>query len=145
MLNNVTIVGRLTRDPELRSTASGSSVASFTIANDNGMQNGVKQTVFINVSAFGKQADFVAKFFRKGNLIGIVGRLTQRKYVNRNNVEVTTTEINADRIDFVDSKSDREGQAAGPRAPEEPISQVNPSEESKNLDALDIVDDDLPF
>ena len=92
MVNNVVLVGRLTRDPELRRTTSGLSVASFTIAVDDSRKgpNGEKVTVFMPVSIFGKSADTVVKFTRKGNLVGVIGRLTQRKYTRRSdNVEIT--------------------------------------------------------
>ena len=82
MINNVVLVGRLTRDPELRTTNSGMSVASFTIASDD-RRGGQKTTIFMAVSVFGKQADVVAKYTKKGVLVGVTGRLTQRKYVRR--------------------------------------------------------------
>lgn len=149
MLNVVTMVGRLTRDPELRRTNSGTSVGSFTLACDDGRKgpNGERQTVFIDCSLFGKQAETLVKFFRKGNLIGITGRLTQRKFTNRDNVQVTRTEINVDRIEFVEPAKERDdsGFAADYMGDNGPTSQVNPVAESKNVDAIDVTDDDLPF
>lgn len=149
MLNVVTMVGRLTRDPELRRTNSGTSVGSFTLACDDGRKgpNGERQTVFIDCSLFGKQAETLVKFFRKGNLIGITGRLTQRKFTNRDNVQVTRTEINVDRIEFVEPAKERDdsGFASDYMGDNGPTSQVNPVAESKNVDAIDVTDDDLPF
>ena len=149
MLNVVTMVGRLTRDPELRRTNSGTSVGSFTLACDDGRKgpNGERQTVFIDCSLFGKQAETLVKFFRKGNLIGITGRLTQRKFTNRDNVQVTRTEINVDRIEFVEPAKERDdsGFAADYMGDNGPTSHVNPVAESKNVDAIDVTDDDLPF
>ena len=133
MLNNVTLVGRLTRDPEIRQTNNGTSVGNFTIANDYGVLNGEKQTLFINVSLFGKQTETLAKFFAKGNLIGVTGRLTQRKYTNRDGVEVTATEIHAERIEFVDSKSSQEG------------NKESVQETAKKVDAFIEDEDSLPF
>ena len=150
MLNVITMVGRLTRDPELRRTNSGTSVGSFTLACDDGRKgpNGEKQTVFIDCALFGKQAETLMKFFHKGSLIGITGRLTQRKYTNRDNVQVTKTEIAVDRIEFVEPAKDR-GEDSGftPDYPGSngPSSQVNPVAESQNVDAIDVTDDDLPF
>ena len=149
MLNVITMVGRLTRDPELRRTNSGTSVGAFTIACDDGRKgpNGERQTVFIDCSLFGKQAETLVKFFKKGSLIGIVGRLTQRKYVNRDNVQVTRTEITVERIEFVEPAKDRDdsGFAADYPGDNGPTSQVSPVAESQNVDAIDVTDDDLPF
>ncbi|HBS02732.1 MAG TPA: single-stranded DNA-binding protein [Firmicutes bacterium] len=153
MINSVVLVGRLTRDPELRKTNSGMSVASFTLAVDDSFrgQNGEKVTIFMPVSVWGKSADNVAKFTRKGSLVGVTGRLTQRKYVRRtDNVEVSVTEVSAASVEFLDPKdSNRTANANSGFAPDasspEPASQVRPSQESKNLDSIDVVDDDLPF
>lgn len=152
MLNNVVLVGRLTRDPEIRQTTSGNSVASFTLASDDSRRgpNNEKQTVFINVSIFGKQTDVVSRFTRKGSLVGITGRLIQRKYTNRAGVEVTATEIVAERIELMDPKGagvfDAEaGYQSDRPAPAAPASQVRPEPEENggNLDPL--LEDDLPF
>ncbi len=151
MLNNVTMIGRLTRDPEIRRTNSGTSVGAFTIACDDGRKgpNGERQTVFMDCSLFGKQVETtLMKFFKKGNLIGIVGRLSQRKYTNRDNVQVTRTEIIVDRIEFVEpasARSDNNGFMADVPSPDLPSSQVDPVADSRNVDAIDVVDDDLPF
>ena len=96
MLNSVVLVGRLTRDPELRKTPNGSSVASFRLASDDSFsKNGTeKTTIYIDVTVFGARADTVAKYMRKGSMVGVTGRLSQRKYVsNKTNTEVTVTEI----------------------------------------------------
>jgi single-strand DNA-binding protein len=150
MVNNVVLVGRLTRDPELRKTSTGMGVASFTIACDDSRKgpNGEKVTIFMNVSVFGNSADSVAKFTRKGSLVGVVGRLTQRKYTRRNdNVEVTTTEIVANQVEFLEPKA--AGAADSGYRPDAPsgndFGQVNNQQGSQNLDAIDVVDDDLPF
>ena len=153
MINSVVLVGRLTRDPELRKTNSGMSVASFTLAVDDSYRgpNGEKVTIFMPVSVWGKSADNVAKFTRKGSLVGVNGRLTQRKYVRRSdNVEVTATEVSASAVEFLDPKdasrgaSASSGYVADPSSPE-PAPQTAPQTESKNLDSIDLVEDDLPF
>lgn len=152
MVNNVVLVGRLTRDPELRKTSTGMSVASFTLACDDSRKgpNGEKVTIFMGVSVFGNAADSVAKFTRKGSLVGVVGRLTQRKYIRRNdNAEVTVTEITANQVEFLEPKGANPVADSGYQ-PDAPTpggvpSQVNSSQGSQNLDAIDIVDDDLPF
>lgn len=148
MINSVVLVGRLTRDPELRSTNGGMSVASFTLASDD-RRGGQKTTVFMPVSVFGKQADVVAKFTRKGVLVGVTGRLTQRKYVRRtDNVEVTSTEIVAERIDLMEPKSGTDaGVDSGyqPDVPQRsaPVSNQVADPVSGNVDPL--LEDDLPF
>ena len=140
MLNNVTMVGRLVADPQLRQTQSGTQVASLRIANDDGYknQNGEKNTLFIDVSVFGKQAEFVMKYFKKGSQIGVTGRLNQRKYVNKNNVEVTTFEIIANTVDFIDGKADGQQPASAP-------TDQSPIADSGNLDGFDVVGEEIPF
>lgn len=143
MVNSVVLCGRLVNDPELRTTGNGTSVASFRLAVDDSRRgpNGEKDTVFINVSVFGKSADNLVKFTRKGHMLGVIGRLTQRKYVNRQNVEVVTTEVVADRVEFMEPKS------AGTRDDSGFVSDVpaSPAVETNNVDSIDVVDDDLPF
>lgn len=142
MLNRVILIGRLTRDPEIRKTASGTAVTSFTLAVDDSYKgpNGEKNTLFINCSVFGARGENVAKFTRKGSLVSVQGRLNQRKYTRKtDNVQVTTIEVIADGVDFLDPKSQNGGaQPVAPAAQEAPI-------ESGNLDSIDVVDDDLPF
>ena len=148
MVNSVVLVGRLVREPELRKTSSGNSVASFTIASDDSRRgpNGEKQTVFMACSLFGKGADTMMKFCHKGNLVGVTGRLTQRKYNRKaDNSEVTVTEILADRVEFMEPKA-ADGTGYTPDEPSEPsMNQVDPMEDNRNLESIDIVDDDLPF
>jgi single-strand DNA-binding protein len=158
MINRVVLVGRLTRDPDLRKTASGLAVASFTLAVDDSRKgpNGEKQTIFMNISIFGNSAENVAKYTRKGSLVGIEGRLTQRKYVRKtDNAQVTSTDIVADSVEFLDPKGASNAQSAqesgftpdaGAKTPAAPATQVAPAkQEGKNLDSIDVVDDDLPF
>lgn len=153
MINSVIIVGRLTADPELRKTPNGVSVGSFRIAHDEGRRNGngEKQTLYINCTLFGKQTEMLGRFFHKGNLIGVTGRLTQRTFMNRQNVQVTTTEIVADRIDFVEGKNAAGDQAGNngyqPDYPtaNDPAPQTEPTSQGNNLESLDVIEDDLPF
>lgn len=148
MLNRIVMIGRLTRDPELRRTTSGVSVASFTVACDDSFKgpNGEKSTVFMNCSCFRGVADNVAKFTRKGSLVAVYGRITQRKYVNRDNVQVTVTEINADGVEFLEPKSANAAQAGyTPDAPATGFAPDTPSSNDSNLDSIDVIEDDLPF
>ena len=138
MLNVLTMIGRLTRDPELRNTNSGNPVGNFTIACDDiPLADGTKPVVFLDCSIFGKQAETLVKFFKKGSLIAITGRLTQRKYTNKNGVEVKATECTVNRIEFVESKADRE--AAEQAQGTQPVAQKN------NAEFIEVPDSELPF
>ncbi len=152
MLNRVVLIGRMTRDPELRKTTSGLSVASFAIAVDDSYKqpDGTKNTLFMNCSIFGNKAENVAKFTRKGSLVAVEGRLNQRKYTRKtDNVQISVVEVIADNVEFLDPKgsqpSDNGGYSADRNAPSAPASQVEEKKDSGNLDSIDVVDDDLPF
>ena len=148
MLNCVILVGRLTRDPELRRTTSGLSVASFSLAVDDSRKNadGSKNTLFINCSLFGQRADTLAKYARKGSLISVQGRLQQRKYTNKAGVQVTTIDTIVENFEFIDTKSNANGaQPEGDAAPRPAAAPQQPESDGGNLDAVDVVDDDLPF
>lgn len=144
MLNRAILIGRLTRDPELRKTASGLAVASFTVACDDSYKgpNGEKNTLFMNVSVFGPRGENVAKFTRKGSLVAVQGRLNQRKYTRKDNVQMTTIELIADGVDFLDPKGTNPSVGNPAPAPSAPI---DAQPEGGNLDSIDVVDDDLPF
>ncbi len=146
MLNVITLVGRLTRDPELRRTNSGTSVGAFTVACDDGRKdaNGNKQTLFMDCTVFGPQADTLMKFWRKGNLIAVYGRLVSRKYVNSQGANVTAYSINCDRIEFVESAAKQNG-ASSEMPMDSGFSQVDPVSDKQNLESIDITNDDLPF
>ena len=146
MLNVITLVGRLTRDPELRRTNSGTSVGAFTVACDDGRKgpNGEKQTLFMDCTVFGPQADTLMKFWRKGNLIAVYGRLVSRKYVNSQGANVTAYSINCDRIEFVESAAKQNG-ASSEMPMDSGFSQVDPVSDKQNLESIDITNDDLPF
>ena len=109
MLNHITIMGRLVRDPELRSTQSGTSVASFTVAVDRdfgGRDGGEKQTDFIDCVAWRQTGEFVSKYFRKGSMIVVSGRLQSRKWQDRDGNNRTNWEVNADNVYFGESRRD---------------------------------------
>ena len=143
MINNVTLVGRLTKDPELRTATSGRSIVSFTIAVDSRMKNpdGTRATSFIGCVAFGQTAETMSKFTRKGSLIGVIGSLNQRKYQRQDGSTASVLEVMCDSVQFLEPKG--EGKQQEPIAFESDV--VNTKEESKNLDSLDLPDDDLPF
>lgn len=107
MFNLVVLTGRLTADPELKTTQSGISVTSFSIAVDRRYRAGEeKQTDFINIVAWRQSAEFVAKHFRKGNMIGIEGSIQTRKYTDKNGNNKVAFEVIANNVQFVDKKSD---------------------------------------
>ena len=108
MLNHIVIMGRLTRDPELRSTQSGVSVASFTVAVDRdfgGRDGGEKQTDFIDCVAWRQTGEFVSKYFHKGSMIVVSGRLQSRKWQDREGNNRTNWEIQADNVYFGESRA----------------------------------------
>ena len=107
MLNHIVIMGRLTRDPELRYTQSQTPVASFTVAVDRdfgGRDGGEKQTDFIDCSAWRQTGEFVSKYFRKGSMIVVSGRLQSRKWQDRDGNNRTNWEISADNVYFGESR-----------------------------------------
>lgn len=117
MLNHITIMGRLTRDPELRRTGSGIAVASFTVAvdRDYNPQGQDKETDFIDCVAWRQTGEFVAKYFTKGRMIVVDGRLQIRSWKDQNGNNRRTAEVVADHCYFGDSKSD--GNQGGYSAP----------------------------
>jgi single-strand DNA-binding protein len=107
MLNHITIMGRLTRDPELRRTGSGIAVASFTVAVDRdfgGKDGGEKETDFIDCVAWRQTGEFVSKYFTKGRMIVVDGRLQIRKYTDKDGNKRTAAEVLAEHCYFGDSK-----------------------------------------
>ncbi len=141
MLNSIIIMGRLTADPELRSTSSGLSVSTFSVAVDrNFVRAGEeKKTDFFNVVAWRQQADFVTKYFRKGSMIAVQGSLQTRNYEDKNGNKRIAYEIVADQISFCGSKAESGS-----------YSNENTNASSYNNSSADdfssVVDDaDLPF
>ena len=109
MLNHITIMGRLVRDPELRRTGSGVAVASFTVAVDRdfgGRDGGEKETDFIDCVAWRQTGEFVSKYFTKGRMIVVSGRLQIRSWTDKDGNKRRTAEVVADNCYFVDSKRD---------------------------------------
>ena len=112
MLNHITIMGRLTRDPELRRTGSGIAVASFTVAVDrdfSGRDGGERETDFIDCVAWRQTGEFVSKYFTKGSMIVVSGRLQIRNWNDKDGNKRRTAEVVADNCYFGDSKRDNDG------------------------------------
>ena len=111
MLNHITIMGRLTRDPELRRTGSGVAVASFTVAVDRDFSpkdGGERETDFIDCVAWRQTGEFVSKYFTKGRMAVVSGRLQIRSWTDKDGNKRRTAEIVADNVYFGDSKRDGE-------------------------------------
>ena len=115
MLNKIVIMGRLTRDPELRRTQSGTAVTSFSIACDRDFksQSGEKETDFIDVVAWRGTAEFVSKYFAKGRMAVVEGRLQIRDWTDRDGGKRRSAEVVADNVYFGDSKRDSGGEYGG--------------------------------
>ena len=114
MLNRITLMGRLTRDPELRTTQSGPPVASFSLAVDRDFkdkQTGEKATDFIDIVAWRQTAEFVSRFFTKGRMAVVEGRLQIRDWTDKDGGKRRSAEVIADNVYFGDSKKDGESSA----------------------------------
>ena len=141
MFNLVVLTGRLTADPELKTTQSGLSVTSFSVAVNRPYRTGEEQqTDFINVVAWRKTAEFIAKYFKKGNMIGIEGSIQTRKYTDKNGNNRTAFEVVVNNAQFVESKRD----SAASQGSEQPASFSNAGADDFS-DLSDVSDDDLPF
>lgn len=119
MLNKIFIMGRLTRDPELRTTNSGTSVASFSLAVDRNYKgaDGEKETDFIDCVAWRQTGEFAAKYFAKGRMAVVEGRLQIRPWTDKEGNSRRSAEVVADNIYFGDSKRDSAGDMGGYSAP----------------------------
>lgn len=108
MLNSITLMGRLTRDPELRRTNSGTPVASFTLAVDRDFKsdNGERATDFIDIVTWRATAEFVSKYFYKGRMAVVSGRLEIRNWTDKDGNKRRNAEVNAENVYFGDSKKD---------------------------------------
>lgn len=121
MLNHITIMGRLTRDPEKRSTASGVACANFTVAVDRDFadkQSGEKETDFIDCVAWRQTGEFVSKYFTKGRMAVVSGRLQIRSWTDKDGNKRRSAEVVADNVYFGDSKPDGGIQATGSAYPQ---------------------------
>lgn len=113
MLNQISLMGRLTRDPELRRTGSGTPVASLTLAVERDFSaEGEKQTDFIDVVVWRSAAEFVSKYFTKGRMAAVSGRLQIRNWTDKEGGKRKAAEVVAERVYFADSKRDTESASA---------------------------------
>ncbi len=139
MLNRIVIMGRLTRDPELRRTQSGVAVTTITVAVDRDYQSRdsqEKQTDFIDVVAWRSTAEFVSKYFTKGKMIVVDGSLQSRKWTDKNGQNRISWEVQADNVYFGESRRDAQGgDYAAPSYGSAPSSYSNPPAENYSAPA----------
>lgn len=154
MINSVCLVGRLTRDPELRYTPSNVAVATFSLAVNRNFKdaNGERETDFINCVIWRQQAENLANWAKKGALIGITGRIQTRSYENQQGQRVYVTEVVAENFQMLESRAAREGGNAnqgntfGQQAPQQQGPNfARDSGPHRNRNPMDITSDDLPF
>ena len=154
-MNKVFLIGRLTKDPELRYTSGNVPVATFSIAVNRTFANanGEREADFFNIVVWRKQAENVSQFVKKGSQVAIDGRLQSRSYDDANGQKRYVTEVVADNVQFLDSKKDSENMAssnAGPTPydfPEEsaPTNDVKADPFADFGNSIEINDDELPF
>ena len=163
-MNRVVLVGRLTRDPELRSTNSGVSVASFTVAVSRTFagQSGERETDFINCIVFNKQAENLNRYIKKGGLVGVEGRIQTRNYTATDGTKRYVTEVVCDQVHFLEPKGSSQSSSdfGGysdlspydmPRQNQRPSYQPQPAQEPRRspfddvVNQYDVTEDDLPF
>ena len=158
MINNVVLVGRIVRDIDLKVTKSGTPVVNNVLAVNRPVKQSnsdqVQTADFINFVVYGNQAENLSLYMKKGSLIGLTGRIQTSSYDNQQGQRVYVTEVVADRCQFLDSRSPREGQTGGsysaPTASHvAPTNSVPDCSRDENpfgsTNPLDISDDDLPF
>lgn len=146
MLNHIVIMGRLTRDPELRRTGSGLAVAGFTVAVDRDFANkdsGERETDFIDCVAWRSTGEFVSKYFAKGSMVVVSGRLQIRPWEDKDGNKRRTAEIVADNVYFGDSKRSNDQQRAVPAADTQRYNAPEP--QSVEFEELYNDDEQLPF
>ena len=145
MLNKIQLQGRLVADPELRHTQSGTSVASFRIAVDRDYkkQDGSREADFINIVAWRGTADLVSRYFSKGQMIIVVGRLQIRPYDDRDGNRRYATEVVADNVYFVDSK--RSDNAGARNAGQDGYNEPAGYDDAGGFEELTDDDGELPF
>ena len=144
MINRVVLVGRLTRDPELRKTQSGTSVCSFTMAVGRRVSTqGQPDADFINCVVFGKSAEFTERYFRQGVRVVVCGRIQTGSYTNRDGVKVYTTEVVVEEQEFAESKNASSANTQSYQAAPAPAPSADAGDGFMNIP--DGIDEELPF
>jgi len=158
MINRAILVGRLTKDPELRKTQNDIAVTTFTIAVNRTFKNqqGEQEADFINCVVWRRQAENVSRYVSKGSLVGVEGRIQSRSYDDQNGNRRFVTEVVADSVQFLETKSSQQNTQQNQPYPNQnnnynnsnsnQYSQQTPSKnEPDDLSDIDIAEDDLPF
>lgn len=148
MYNKAILIGRLTADPELKQTQSGISVCSFRIAVDRRYNSGGERKAdFIDITTWRQQAEFVTRYFHKGDAIGIDGSIQTRNYEDRNGNKRTAVEVVADNVFFVGGKSSGSNSGAAYGAPSSPAAPTGTTYASGAASDFEEIesDNDLPF
>lgn len=145
MINNVVLVGRLTKDVDLRYTANGTGVATFTLAVNRNFtnQDGNRDADFINCVIWRKSAETLANYAKKGTLLGVTGRIQTRNYENQQGQRVYVTEVVAENFQLLESRSTNENRQENKRP--KSTDTTNASSDPFSGSSIDIGDDDLPF
>lgn len=137
-MNSVQLVGRLTRDPDVRYTDGGLSIARFSMAVDRRFKSdGNPSADFPNCIAFGKTAEFIEKYFAKGMKIGVQGRIQTGSYTNQDGIKVYTTDVVIENCEFVESKTAQSQQGTG--------GDLGPTGDDGFQNIPDGIDEELPF
>lgn len=145
MINRVVLIGRITKDPELRKTSSGISVVQFTLAVNRPKRNDAEQEAdFINCEAWRHIADFMANYVKKGALLGIEGRIQTRNYKDQSDRTVYVTDVVCDSVQILAQKRAEEAPKVETQTNTQVIEETNPYGEFGG-DTIDIGSDDLPF
>ena len=148
-MNKVILMGRLTRDPEVRSTQSCTLVARYTLAVDRMRKSGEEQTAdFINCVVFGKGAEFVEQYLHQGIKIIITGRIQTGSYTNKDGQKVYTTDIIVESHEFAESKASQSSASSGqPQQPQSAPTRPNPTPAPEDgfMNIPDALDEELPF
>ncbi len=147
-MNKVILMGRLTRDPEMRQTPNGVAVCSFSIAvNRRFAKEGQQQADFINCSAWRQQAEFICKYFTKGSMIAVVGQLQSRSWENQEGKRQYSTDVMVDEVYFTGSRAETntsgssEGYTPAPQRQNSGFGDID----SMGFQTIDGSEDDLPF
>ena len=147
-MNHIVLMGRLTRDPELRHTQSGIPVVSFTLAVDRRFtpkDGSEKQADFIDVVAWQNLGEFVSKYFVKGQMAAVMGRLQIREWTDKDNNKRRSAEVVADNVYFTESKKSREAATGRMESRDDYNAGYATPVESSDFEELDMDDGDLPF
>ena len=145
-MNKVILMGRLTRDPEMRQTPNGVAVCSFSIAvNRRFAKEGQQNADFINCTAWRQQAEFICKYFSKGAMIAVVGNLQSRSWENQEGKRQYSTDVVVDEVYFTGSKSDSQGSSEGYYAPQPKADNGFGDIDAMGFHTMDGSEDDLPF